>query len=477
MIDQSKLTPKHGSYAIASQRAVSDPQLMGIATEYETNFSRKMISLNPEQLEKRFTTTDLILQTTKFDGEGVFVFFDQEQCFIFNAPSGRVRVGLPALLELQKHLQAQKIKKTLLRCELYYPFPIGNKRAGIGDVIRISFSGTLAEITALRLVILDIIMLDGKDLRPNRSDFGKTWSLLAELFGTDQNLPFFRAEGSIIPEKDLSLCFTQKINSGAEGLVIHRLHRSEVYKVKPQVSLDCVVIGYVEGEYEGLYGITSILVALTYPPAHSVFQTLLRVGSGFDDKQRSNFLALFSQHKVESPLAMTDNNGRPVIFIKPSYIVEINCEDVNITDRDNLTQTFQWDGQSYKFMGLHPSPRPIFPTFARLRDDKEITQGGARLDQVISDPQVPTPPPPDLSGAEVVRREVYQKGEMIRKLVVVKTAREGAVPYLIYWTDFSAKRKEPLDIKVSYAYEPDRVQQIADQLIAQNIVKGWQRIT
>ncbi len=35
-------------------------------------------------------------------------------------------------------------------------------------------------------------------------------------------------------------------------------------------------------------------------------------------------------------------------------------------------------------------------------------------------------------GAEVVRREVYQKGEMIKKLVIIKTGRRGAIPYLIY---------------------------------------------
>ncbi len=480
MIDRSKLVTKYGNYAIARQGAVSDFVLMGIATEYETNFSRKMISLDSQQLQRRFVTNELILETTKFDGEGVFVFFDREQCFTFNAPSGRVRVGLPCLEKLQQHLLNQNITKCLLRCELYYPHPIGGRRAGIADVIRISFSGSAEEIAQLQLVILDIIMLDGKDLRHNRSDFGKTWQLLESLFGFDPSQSFFRPEGSIIPEQQVPLVFLNKTQNGAEGLVIYRLQRSEVYKVKPKLSLDSAVIGYVEGEYEGQYGITSLLVAMTYGSDHTIFQTLLRIGSGLNDQQRSDLLLLFSQIKVDSPLAMTDNDGRPVSFIQPRYIAELNCEDIMInrpgTDRENYTQTFRWTGNNYEFWGLHPCPRPTFATFYRLREDKEISNGGARLEQIVPNPQPPTVQRTTNDRTEVIRREVYQKGEMIRKLVIVKVEREEAIPYVIYWTDFSAKRKDPLDVKVAYAYNPDRAMLIADNLIKTNILKGWKQI-
>ncbi|PLS68427.1 MAG: hypothetical protein CV045_07925 [Cyanobacteria bacterium M5B4] len=480
MIDRSKLVTKYGNYAIARQGAVSDFVLMGIATEYETNFSRKMISLDSQQLQRRFVTNELILETTKFDGEGVFVFFDQEQCFTFNAPSGRVRVGLPCLEKLQQHLLKQNILKALLRCELYYPHPIGGRRAGIADVIRISFSGSAEEIAQLQLVILDIIMLDGKDLRHNHSDFGKTWQLLESLFGFDQSQSFFRPEGSIIPEQQVPLVFLNKTQNGAEGLVIYRLQRSEVYKVKPKLSLDSAVIGYVEGEYEGQYGVTSLLVAMTYGSDHTIFQTLLRIGSGLNDQQRSDLLLLFSQIKVDSPLAMTDNDGRPVSFIQPRYIAELTCEDIMInrpgTDRGNYTQTFRWTGNNYEFLGLHPCPRPTFATFYRLREDKEISNGGARLEQILPNPQPPTVQRTTNDRTEVIRREVYQKGEMIRKLVIVKVEREEAIPYVIYWTDFSAKRKDPLDVKVAYAYNPDRAMLIADNLIKTNILKGWKQI-
>jgi hypothetical protein len=179
---------------------------------------------------------------------------------------------------------------------------------------------------------------------------------------------------------------------------------------------------------------------------------------------------------------MTDPDGRPIFFVKPFYIAEINCEDVMVnmpgSDRENRTQTFVWNplNESYEFLGLHPCPRPIFATFLRLREDKNLWEGGARLTQIIPNPQVPQAAPDTASTGEILRREVYQKGDMVRKLVMVQTGKPDGIPYVIYWTDFSPKRKDPLDVSVSYAYTLERAHALAEQLIATNIVRGWKKV-
>src|SRR5581483_8921388 len=169
MIDTTKLLAKGGNYKLATSGAVSDRTLLEIATQFENQVSRKMTALTAEQLEKRYITSEPILQTTKYDGEGVFVSFDQGKgIFAFNAPSGRVRVGLPALEDLAKRLKKEKVQKALLRAELYLPASGGGaKRPGIADVLRVSFNGAPEEVATLKLAMLDVIMLDGKDLRPN----------------------------------------------------------------------------------------------------------------------------------------------------------------------------------------------------------------------------------------------------------------------------------------------------------------------
>lgn len=487
MFNPSKLIPKVGDYAIAPSGAVTDLTLMDVATQYETQVSRKMIALIPEQIPKRFTGSEghQVLATIKVDGEGVFVYFerdgDHETLFAFNAPSGRVRVGLPALQALQIHLQASSVQKALFRAELYLPKQENQRRPGIAAVLRTSFNGTAAEIANLRFLMLDVIMLDGKDLRAHQSQFQLTWQLLGDLFGSDAEAAFHRPQGSLLLESELPDFFERMVQAGEEGIVVRRLNRTEVCKIKPRLSLDAAIIGFVEGEYEGQYGVTSILIAMTYPYREEpiTFQTLLRVGSGMTDDQRAEFLRLFSPLVVESPITITDPEGRPVSFIRPDYIVEINAEDLSPTvpgsDRPNRTQVLEWNSQtdSYRFLGLHPCPRPSFATFLRLRPDKQLSEGGARLEQIVLNPEKPTFEAIQTQEPRTLRREIFTKGDMLRKLVLLQTTGEDRIPYLVYWTDFSPNRKDPLKCEVAYAFTEARAQQLANRFIAENVVRGW----
>jgi hypothetical protein len=372
----------------------------------------------------------------------------------------------------------------LFRAELYLQEQIHDRRATIGDVLRISFSEDAGAIDKLKLAMLDVIMLDGKDLRANQSQFEQTWNLLGELFGSDPTAPYHRPSGAIVPEDQLLRLFAEKIAAGEEGMVIRRLQRAETYKIKPRLSLDAVVIGYVAGEFEGMYGVTSLLVAMNYPKtddSKTYWQTLVRIGSGLSDEQRLQFLNLFSAIHVENPLTMTDSDGRTIQFVKPEYVVELSGEDlltiVTGSNRPNLTQLMAWDGSDYQFLGLYPCPRPTFATFTQLRLDKQVQNGGARLEQIINSPQLPQLQAIAPTETKILRREVYTKGtDMVRKLVVVENSGEQTIPYLVYWTDFSSKRKEPLKVSVSYALSSTRAQELAEQLITENIVRGWKSV-
>jgi len=139
--------------------------------------------------------------------------------------------------------------------------------------------------------------------------FQETWKLLEKFFGASDGQACHRAEGSILPENQVEQMFKTRTDIGQEGLVIRRLNRSDLIKVKPHLTVDAAVVGYVEGEFEGQFGVTSILTALTYPTKKDktvFFQTLARVGSGLSDAQRQEFRDLFSSVKTEAPIAMTD---------------------------------------------------------------------------------------------------------------------------------------------------------------------------
>ena len=480
MIDHGKLTSRGSTFRVATGGAVLDQTLLAVATEYENTVMRKVVALTPDDLARRCAGDEPVLETTKYDGEGVFVYFEKgKDSFCFNAPSGRVRVGFAALAELEKKLATAGVSKALLRAELWLA-PAGEKRRGIGDVIRVTFSGTDAELAELKLVLLDIIMLDGRNLRANQQNFRETWEKLATLAGTDAAQLTFRMEGAIVPDKQVAPVFAKKIAAGAEGVVVRRLNRFDAIKIKPFRNVDGVVIGCVEGEFEGQYGVTSLLTALTYPRGKDEsdlwLQAFVRVGSGLSDEQRTGFLNLLHPLRVDAPLAMTDSDGRTIHFVKPQLLVEIGGEDLVTTSEkgENRTQLLSWDKTKYAFVGLTPMPRLTFARFIRLREDKDLAGGGARLEQIVANPVRPEIRPRPTREPRVLRRAVYVKAEMVRKLVIVENAPgEGTFSHSVFWTDFSSKRAEPLKVSAYFAANEERARKLGDKLVAENITKGF----
>lgn len=499
MIEQSKIDfaklQMRGRYGVATGSAVSDQVLLGVALDFDNQVMRKMQSLSPNELTQRLSGDSHVLVATKVDGEGTYVHFDAtpgapHPAFAFSA-GGRVRLGFPALDALCAKLTAAGVQKALLRCELCLALDAKQSaRAGVAEVIRISFSGSEAEVANLKLVALDLVMLDGKDLRANQNDFAQTLSLLQKLVGTDQSALVHCMASEIVLEKNVKAVFDRLIAEGHEGIVVRRLNRADAWKIKPHRTIDAVIIGFVEGALEEQYGITSLLTALCYPSEGNagLMQTFARVGSGLTDADRVALLDRLRALKVTGPIAMTDSSGRAVHFIRPELIAEIHGEDLIVSDagKQLQTQLVRWDKatQSYQFLGLSACPRLSFARFSKLREDKNWADGGARIAQIgaFTAPAMSggnnqvasTDGAPDTT--KILRREVYLKGEMLRKLVVVHKPGAGEFPYLLYWTDFSAKRAEPLKVSIEIAADAARAEQLAERMLAENLAKGWVRV-
>ena len=85
-------------------------------------------------------------------------------------------------------------------------------------------------------------------------------------------------------------------------------------------------------------------------------------------------------------------------------------------------------------------------------------------------------------ASEVIRRQVWTKTAKdktdVRKLVVWKTNKDTDDPsypaYVVHWTDYSAGRKAPLTREVRPVITEDAAQAAAEDLIADNIKKGWE---
>jgi hypothetical protein len=489
-IDTTRLVAKSATYSISTSTAMTDRVLLEVASQYQAQIAGKMIPLKPDDLPRRYTGNEHVLATRKIDGEGVFVYVDAARSpsiVTFNAPSGRVRLGLPAAEALGQHLLGKGIRRALIRCELYLPSAVAGKRNSSGDVARASFSTDAKDHAAFRLALLDIIMLDGVDWRVHQSAFLEIWKKLAELAEGDRTDLFHVVPGQEIAENSVANFFKKEVESGSEGLVIRRLNRPEIVKAKPHLTFDTVILGYVETDVEGLPGVGSILTGLVYPdspPAKLAIQVLARVGSGLDDALRKSLLEQFRAHQVPAPIAMADSDGEPIIFVAPRWVLEIEADDVVSSvrnEKDHATQLLSWSGSNYTFHRIASCPQVSFPIFGKLRPDKSF-ETGALMSQLVANPVVP-PLEPVAAGEppSVLRREVYRKDgkagdAAVRKLVVVQRHEPDGFPFVVFWTDYSSRRKEPLKVTTQFAATRERADQLAAVLVEEGVTKGFGRV-
>lgn len=488
MLNSEQFVKKASNYALAQVNGVSDQTLMSVATEYRTSISRKYQNLPQSMMGQTFSDESPVHCSVKYDGEQVFVYFDAEKdlCFAFNAPSGRCRTGLPYLKDLDKQLRAQQVDKALLVGESYLPHG-QDRRTKVSDVIKATFSGDTDSQQNLFLAVYDIIMLNGKKFFDPGAGFEKNHSQLEKLLPSTEDSKFHRVRGAILPAKNVADFFTKTTqNDNEEGIVVRSLSHATIYKLKPLITVDAVVVGYTEGECEGHYGVTSLLCAL-YDPTSKRMVILGRIGSGFADEERVRLLEELKESKVESPLNMTDSNGRPISFVRPSLVVEIEGESLvseNSTGQTVQAQVFTYQGgtASYQFHGLCDFPMLTHMRHLRPRADKNWQDGGTRPEQIgpSVDTQATQTSQTHLGKPTILERHVYSKkgpkGESIRKGILVQTNNPQKYAYLVHWTDFSPGRKVPLESVLEVANTRERAQQLLQNKVDAEIKKGWEKI-
>ena len=136
---------------------------------------------------------------------------------------------------------------------------------------------------------------------------------------------------------------------------------------------------------------------------------------------------------------------------------------------------------------MSPTARLIHPVLVRMREDKAVNSHDLRISQIDGYVSVSRNAAVDASlvaKSEMLRREVWVKEtkgvKAVRKLLVWKTNKEQVNPsmpaFVIHWTDYSPGRASPLDREVKLAPTQEIATVIADQLVEENIKKGWERV-
>ncbi len=480
LLDPARLQMLFGSYGVGKATCMADPFVALKAQEYRRNLGARMLALDHASVKEKLPACDCFV-SRKIDGEFTLALISNGQCCTVNS-GGVVRSGLPFMQEAVELMGKTKHKQLLLAGELYLART--DRRSRVHDVSRAARQpDSQADLDNLCFAVFDIVEIDEA---PAPTVAAEVFKKIEAVFKTGKRIhPVETAKAKTVD--DVLKHFEKWVEKeGGEGLVV-RSDSGGQFKIKPRVSLDVAVLGFTEGTDDRQGMIHDMLVGLMRQD--NSFHVLGRVGGGFTDDQRREWLSDLKDMSAESDYAEV-NDSVAYQMVKPEWVMEISCLDlISQTTRgasiDRMVLGYDMPQNMFQSIRRLPLASPISPTFVRRREDKQVRADDLRLSQIGAVVEVPMMDRDarqlTLPKSQLLRREVYTKtlkgNLMVRKLLLWKTNKEsegGPFPaYVAYYTDFSPNRATPLEHDIRVSNSVEQIEVLLGEMKAEYIVKGW----
>ena len=452
---------------------LSDAALLESLQRYKRRVAGTYRALPPARLGELSAAQMWV--TRKFDGETWFLVRQSGHLFLANQ-AGKVIAGdIPTLKQADKLPDNSIVAGELIA-------RLTDRRERVGDLATALSKDGQDAADGITFVAFDGVQLAGHPLPIDYEEKIKAISAclpvashlqVVDVLSMHTGLEVFQHfESQILP-------------FGAEGLVVR--HASGiVYKVKPEINLDAVVIGYTVKADQPTQCRSLLLALRTDDGAYVIAGACGNLG---DDAQRAEWFHRLQPCSVPSQIRRASDSGGLYQFVKPEFVVELTVTDLQgeLSDGSSpIAQTAAFDASGWAKLGSIPSVSLIHPVLNRLREDKAPDETGVRFSQVQDylTSKLSVSAAFDLPQSAVIRREVWTKttkGQLaVRKLLVWKTNKselDDRYPaYVVHWTDFSAGRASPLDRDVRPAPDEATANELAHEFIEANIKKGWEKV-
>ncbi len=281
--------------------------------------------------------------------------------------------------------------------------------------------------------------------------------------------------------KELAEHYDQLLEKGKEGMVVHT-QLGTIFKLKPVVELDVAVLAYSLKE-DGP-GIRALLVGVFDGTNWIVAGS---VGGGFNDESRLEWAGKLQAIECEADIVLVAKNRLAYKWVQPTIAIQIKCIEIINEDSSGIIRKDQlvFLNGHYKSAGKTNGVSLISPVFLGIRTDKKTGLEDTGIGQITSRVEVLGGNESDasLATSEIVFRHVYTKagkgGTAVRKFVGLKTNRtmdQNFPPIVLYQTDFSAGRKEPLQTDINIAASEERLNALLADAIEEKVKKGWEKI-
>ena len=480
-VNRKKLTRKKGDYHVGKAVDLADPAWQTRAQEYRRKLSASMRPLAAHEIGD-IPRAKSLYAMRKYDGEFTYVVFDGEEIFSVN-PGGTVRIGLPCYKEAEKLLKKAKVKSCVLAGELYARGDLGSRNK-VQEIVKLLRNpATVADLKRIGLAVFDVVDLNGTQTETA----SETFKILDKVFGKGK---LAIAAEHVVANKadDISDVFTDwVIGEGSEGIVV-RHDRLGYYKIKLRHNLDAAIIGFSEGSEKRKGMLHDILVAVIRDDG--TFHETARVGGGFTEEDRRIIFDELKKRIVPSEYVAVNNDYVAYEMIEPGPVVEISFLDLipESSKGDPVKRmVLDWDGKKFAALSRMPLVSVISPQFVRIRDDKEANVEDVNIRQLTNLVKISESDKPARAQAKspskLLERTVYKKvmkgSPMVRKLLLWKTNKEdtGDYPgYVVYLTDFSPNRVEPLQRDIKISNNEKTARELFSNMSKKYFVGGWEKV-
>jgi ATP-dependent DNA ligase len=435
-------------------------------SQYKSKIASRYIPTDPEQIGLKIMEAEYYFTSIKYDGYFAALEIKNGKAVLFD------RNGNP------KEITAITTAAKTIEADIIL--------AGELCVFENGKSTTHREVSAaldepdkydIRFGAFDIISYKGEE--PTLDVKEKT-ALIKKLATSNE---VFAIEQTLMESRKDIIAFYNGIAGKEEGAVV-RSSDGIIYKIKPSITLDLVVLGYAlnSGEHEVMREL--LLGVVT---GEKEFQIVTKCGNGFSEKERQDFVSKLNSISVTSEYTEVSGAKTAFIMVKPSLVVELSCLDI-ITEttkgtiRKSVLQYDENGGYTIKNQGSTISC--ISPVFERFREDKKavaIDAGEKQFSHLLIENGPESNE--ELKPSTILIREVFTKGGKgglaVRKFLGVQTNKEETgqfSPFFVLYSDFSAGRKTPLEQEIFLCATKNDLENKVAVLIDENIKTGWVKV-
>lgn len=442
-----------------------------VIKSYKSNQASKYIPVRGDEILTKIFDCEKYSISTKYDGHLCFIIKNKGQTHLLNFNSAPFQRE-----DLTKEIDSLINKEGIIVGEIFC-YKEGERTRSFDLVKNMKIKDS-----SIQIVVFDIINYDSVSYEKN--SWEEKREVITKLFSRGKNI-FPIDELEVESRKEIQTEFEDRVyNQNQEGLVVKGFN-GPIFKIKPKLSFDFVVLGYSMGYSDDF----NLLKELLYGVKIEKNEYLIvgKVGSGFTIDQRTSFLEKLNILKVDSNLIEPSGSKTPFTFIKPQLVIELESVDIinNTSDQKIKKSLIKFEGSSYSKVENKPSVSLISPVFKGFREDKKAESDQVGINQImrIIDLTEEKEEILNKSKSKVLKKEVYVKEmkgiKMVKKFFLWKTnSNSNDYPkFIFYKIDYSPSRGDKLQRDIKISDNQSQIEKIYSDQIESDIKKGWNLYT